>query len=113
MATGPTPKAAATTFPSCGDIAVQVTVLEMQKMGMNCWNNGSPGYRAPMNQVECKSWHPNGVNVCLADGSVQWISDFIDIVGNWHEGSPKAAVMSVWDRLLMSNDSRVLPANAF
>jgi prepilin-type N-terminal cleavage/methylation domain-containing protein/prepilin-type processing-associated H-X9-DG protein len=101
--------------PSCGDIVVQVgSEYQMIVDGMDCWNAGSPSYHAPMNQVTAKSRHPDGVNVCLADGSVQWISDFIDTVGNWHNGpSPTTAVMSVWDRLLMSNDSRVLPANAF
>jgi prepilin-type N-terminal cleavage/methylation domain-containing protein/prepilin-type processing-associated H-X9-DG protein len=111
---GPNSPTGADNVPSCGDIAVQAGVDEMVNDGMWCWNAGSPGYHAPMSQVTAKSWHPNGVNVCLCDGSVQWISDFIDIIGNWHNGStPTTAVMSVWDRLLMSNDARVLPANAF
>jgi prepilin-type N-terminal cleavage/methylation domain-containing protein/prepilin-type processing-associated H-X9-DG protein len=36
--------------------------------------DGGPTYAA----VTSRSWHPGGVNVCLGDGSVQWISNSID-----------------------------------
>ena len=63
------------------------------------------------NQQRACSMHAGGVHVCLADGSVQWISDYIDITGGNYSQLPIRT--SVWDRLNLSADSDILPANAF
>ncbi len=62
------------------------------------------------NQQSPRSVHENGVHVCLCDGSVQWISDFIDIAGNVTSDPP---VFSVWDRLNLSADGAPASASAF
>ena len=46
--------------------------------------------------------HPGGVNVCLADGSVRFISDFIELGTDIDN-------LGVWDKLYLSNDG--LPIN--
>ena len=71
--------------------------------GMGC-------YPRAMNQQTARSRHPNGVYVCMCDGSVQWISDFIDTQGNWNSRPPR---FSVWDRLNVSNDGNVVEAKSF
>ena len=55
------------------------------------------------NQQAARSMHANGLYICLADGSVQWISDYIDIAGNVGANPP---IFSVWDRLNLSADGR-------
>jgi len=62
------------------------------------------------NQQRVCSLHAGGAYVCLADGSVQWISDYIDIVGDVTANPPR---YSVWDRLCLSADGVPVPANAF
>ncbi len=51
-------------------------------------------------QQTARSQHAGGVFVAMADGSVRWITDFIQIlpssIGN----------LSVWDRLMVSNDGQ-------
>jgi prepilin-type N-terminal cleavage/methylation domain-containing protein len=54
-----------------------------------------------------RSLHPDGVSTCFCDGSVHWISDFIQL-------SPStAASLSVWDRLMASADGQPVSGNAF
>lgn len=49
-----------------------------------------------------RSMHEGGVSVCMADGSVRWISDFIQV-----DPSTDGA-LSVWDRLIVSKDGLIL-----
>jgi prepilin-type N-terminal cleavage/methylation domain-containing protein/prepilin-type processing-associated H-X9-DG protein len=53
------------------------------------------------NQSRCTSMHSGGAHVCFCDGSVRWISDFIDGKGNFYTDPPSP---SVWDRLNLSMD---------
>ncbi len=41
---------------------------------------------------------------------VQWISEFIDQIGDINATAP---VYSVWDRLNLSQDGAIVPASAF
>lgn len=54
--------------------------------------------------------HEGGVNTCFADGSIHWISDFINVAGNYNANPP---VYSVWDRLILSADGQPVPGNAY
>jgi hypothetical protein len=51
--------------------------------------------------------HRDGLSACFMDGSVQWLSDYIDVLPS------TSATLSVWDRLMLSMDaqagSAVLP----
>jgi prepilin-type N-terminal cleavage/methylation domain-containing protein len=71
-------------------------------MGMSCDANNYAN-----TQATARSMHSGGVFVCLADGSVHWISDSIEVTVNDVDNP------SVWDRLMLSRDGFVLPADAF
>jgi prepilin-type N-terminal cleavage/methylation domain-containing protein/prepilin-type processing-associated H-X9-DG protein len=55
--------------------------------------NGDSG---PNNTVAARSRHPGGVNVCLADGSVRFVFDTVDL-------------LTVWRPLITIGGSEVLP----
>jgi hypothetical protein len=74
----------------------------MARMGMPCYPNSN-------NQQAPRSLHTSGVFVAFADGSVHWISDFIDTTS----GDPYGTTFSAWDRLLLSADSQPIPAGAY
>ena len=76
----------------------------MESENMSCYQHFN-------NQQRACSMHAGGVHVCLTDGSVQWISDYIDVASGDYSQSP--ARTSVWDRLNLSADSDIVPANAF
>ncbi len=57
--------------------------------GMPCY-----GYPGLSNQQGVRSMHAGGAHTCFADGSVHFIGDYINIVGD----------PSVWDRLMASAD---------
>ena len=72
---------------------------------MGCYQAGSWN-----SQAAVRSRHRGGVNVCMADGGVQWISDYIDAQGRIARNPP---VYSVWDRLMSSADGEPIPGDAF
>jgi hypothetical protein len=51
--------------------------------------------------------HVGGVFVGMADGSVHWISDFIQVRPS------STSNPSVWDRLMLSRDGFPVPGDAF
>lgn len=54
--------------------------------------------RVPRSDLPARSLHHGGVFVCMADGSVRWIDDTIEV-------QPSTAMsLSVWDRLIFSAD---------
>ncbi len=73
----------------------------MVQLGMPCW----PGNNANTQQTT-RSLHPGGVNVCMADGSVRFISDLVEL------GSGPSN-LGVWDKLLLSNDGYSIDSNAY
>ena len=58
-------------------------------------------------QQTARSMHAGGVFVAMADGSVRWITDFIQIlpssIGN----------LSVWDRIMVSNDGQSVSESTY
>ncbi len=74
------------------------------KMGMGCCGS-RPNY-----QQASRSMHVGGVNVVMADGSVQWIGDFIEL--GW-ASTTSSYKQGVWDRLNLSADGNPISANAF
>jgi prepilin-type processing-associated H-X9-DG protein len=60
--------------------------------GMGCYANSGNA------EQTARSMHVGGVNTCFVDGSVHWISDFIQAYPSSHGN------LSVWDRLMASAD---------
>ena len=67
----------------------------LQSMGMGCYTGVANG------QTGTRSMHAGGINVAMADASVHWIGDYINIAGELTNNPP---VFSVWDRLCLSAD---------
>lgn len=69
--------------------------------GMGCYANTGNA------EQTARSMHANGVNSCFADGSVHWISDYIQAYPSSH------GAISVWDRLMLSADGQIVASGAF
>jgi prepilin-type processing-associated H-X9-DG protein len=78
---------------------------ELIKQKMTCY----PGF-VWNNQQRVNSLHINGAQVCFADGSVHWISDFIDSKGNFNSNPPAP---SVWDKLNLSRDGQPISSDSY
>jgi prepilin-type N-terminal cleavage/methylation domain-containing protein len=78
------------------------------RLGMPCWSGNNPD-----TQQTARSMHPAGVNMCLCDGSVHFISDFIDLGTNALNGGVPPRCLGVWDKLNLSNDGQSLNKSAF
>lgn len=87
---------------SCADVQSAVGgAVEIIKRGMTCSPGGKPNW-----QQTVRSLHTTGGNVCLADGSVRFISDFV-------ERGTSYLSLGVWDKLNLSNDSQPVDASKF
>ena len=53
--------------------------------------------------------HSGGINAGLADGSVRFISDFVELGTT---GTPPAC-LGVWDKLNLSNDGQTIDGRSF
>jgi prepilin-type N-terminal cleavage/methylation domain-containing protein/prepilin-type processing-associated H-X9-DG protein len=87
---------------SCTDIYTAVGgATQLAAMGMACsngdWSNS---------QQTIRSLHSSGANTCFADGSVHYISDFI-------QTGTSATALSVWDKLNLSNDGQAVDASTY
>jgi prepilin-type N-terminal cleavage/methylation domain-containing protein/prepilin-type processing-associated H-X9-DG protein len=92
---------------SCTDLRTAVgdpSGKQLLQLGMGCSTPDRPN-----SQQTVRSLHSGGVNVCLADGSVRFISDFIEL------GSPGTPpdCLGIWDKLNLSNDSQPIDASKY
>lgn len=74
----------------------------MYQYGMGCLNVT----KGTMRQACPRSMHPDGLYVAMCDGSVQWVSDYIE-----HIAAP--GVLTVWDKLILSADGEVIDKEEF
>ena len=74
--------------------------------GMSCYSSSQNG------QGASRSCHAGGVHVALADGSVRFIGDYINITGPITTNYPWPS-MSVWDRLIASSDGLPISGDSF
>ncbi len=75
------------------------------ELGMSCWPGNGPNW-----QAGSRSLHASGVNTCFADGSVHFLSDFIDHNGR---NGTKPDCLSVWDKLNLSTDGQPIDPNSY
>jgi prepilin-type N-terminal cleavage/methylation domain-containing protein/prepilin-type processing-associated H-X9-DG protein len=72
-------------------------------------------------ETGARSLHQGGVNTCFADGSVHWISDFIQLgvqASTWpppvgYTSPPAPQFLGVWDKLNLSSDGFPIDASTF
>jgi prepilin-type N-terminal cleavage/methylation domain-containing protein/prepilin-type processing-associated H-X9-DG protein len=83
-----------------GNVAAGETLL--MKMGMSCGVTNANNL--PNWEQTVRSMHVGGANVCFADGSVHFISDFIELGTDPGSSAPTDANLGVWDKLNLSND---------
>ena len=92
-------------MPTCSEVQTAMGgPRKVIQMGMSCWTE-EPNDR----QQTARSMHAGGVNVCLADGSVRFISDFVQL---GTPGTPPGC-LGVWDKLNLSNDGQPIDASRF
>jgi prepilin-type N-terminal cleavage/methylation domain-containing protein/prepilin-type processing-associated H-X9-DG protein len=92
-------------FASCSDVWAAVGGgAQAVALGMSCYNGNLPNW-----QQTARSLHGGGVNTCFADGSVHWISDFVQL---GTQATPPAC-LGVWDKLNLSNDGQPIDASSF
>ena len=107
-ANGPNPASShGDNFASCPTVTTTIGTAELLDMKMGCY---SPTNNYHHNQQSSGSLHVGGVHVALADGSVHFVGDFIDLSGNACSDPPRP---SVWDRLMTSADSQPIGAGSF
>ncbi len=87
---------------TCSDIQTATGgATNLISLGMSCYsgnlNNG---------QQAARSMHGGGVMTCFCDGSVHWISDFIQLGSGYSS-------LGVWDKLNLSNDGFPIDASSF
>ena len=77
---------------------------------MGCSSGDWPNW-----QQTCRSTHQGGVNVCLCDGSVRWVSDLVSTGTSTGSNSTPATSsnLGVWDKLNLSFDGESLSTNQF
>ena len=76
-------------------------------LGMGCSSDDWPNW-----QQTCRSTHNGGVNVCLADGSVRFVSNYIDL--GTDVGTPNSPNnLGIWDKLNLSSDGETISTTQF
>jgi prepilin-type processing-associated H-X9-DG protein len=76
------------------------------RAGMPCWPGNGPDW-----QQTARSLHPQGVNVCFCDGSVRFISDFVQLGVQYGPQAPSS--LGVWDKLNLSNDGETISGSNY
>jgi prepilin-type N-terminal cleavage/methylation domain-containing protein/prepilin-type processing-associated H-X9-DG protein len=91
---------------NCSEIETAVGgAPQISQLGMSCWPTGNSEQQGP------RSLHTGGINTCFADGSVHFISDFVQL--GTMSASNLPATLGVWDKLNLSNDGAPIDGSAF
>jgi prepilin-type N-terminal cleavage/methylation domain-containing protein len=87
---------------NCSQLREAYGTYELGDICMGCW----PGGRIYWQGAAARSMHPGGICVSMADGSVRWITDMIQVLPSDQTN------LSVWDRLMLSADGQIISADA-
>ncbi len=91
-------------MPTCSRLQLALGGTKgVSRLGMSCWisDDGS--------QQTARSMHAGGVNVCLCDGSIRFLSEFVEL---GTPGTPPKC-LGIWDELLLSADGQTVDASRF
>jgi prepilin-type N-terminal cleavage/methylation domain-containing protein/prepilin-type processing-associated H-X9-DG protein len=75
--------------------------IPLAKLGMSCSGDDWPNW-----QQTARSMHRDGVNACFADGSVTFISDYV-------QTGTGQTNLGVWDKLMLANDGQPIKAGTY
>jgi prepilin-type N-terminal cleavage/methylation domain-containing protein/prepilin-type processing-associated H-X9-DG protein len=103
------PSDAADDLVECGEIQQTIDPETLAQMGMGC---DAAGVSI---QATARSMHPGGVNICMCDGSVLFISDSINCSATWHftVTNEVQSEFGVWESLMSAGDGIALTATAY
>jgi prepilin-type processing-associated H-X9-DG protein len=103
------PSTGADDLAECAEIHQQINTQALANMYMGCNEAGMSI------QATARSLHPAGVNICMCDGAVLFISDNINCSTTWHFTTTKLipSEFGVWESLMSAGDGQTIPANAY
>ena len=64
-------------------------------------------------QGATRSVHQDGVFIAMCDGSVRFISDFVELGIDPPDDVLYADILAVWDRLIAANDGLVIDGRSY
>jgi prepilin-type N-terminal cleavage/methylation domain-containing protein len=103
------PAVLADDIEECSEIQQTISSDMLTDMNMGCYyGNGN-------NQATARSMHVGGVNLCLCDGSVQYISESINVSTTWAYTTTQCvqSEFGVWEQLMSAGDGQTIPTNAY